>query len=198
VPHDKITQNTIVNHVVKDNTDIVTHVNIINNAGTYRQSVFLSGPKAADVQKYTGQPVNPIAITTTGKPGKSQVTDGKLDMYRPGITHTNQQPAPGKVTQPENINRNNPQQQPVNVPAQTQPQRNNNPAPQRQSNPAPQRQPDKGFIPAPTYRQPQQQPQPQQQRPTYQPAPSRPSYQPPQQQRAPSYNPAPRGGGAKH
>jgi len=159
--------------------DVNTHINIISHANTYGQSVFFSGPKAEEVEKYSGQKVNRVQISNSREPGQTKVTGNQINIYRPGINRSNaQHGAPAKVsTQQDFKPANRPQEQQRQQPQPQQRQQRSNftprqeaPTPPRQSTPqrqysAPSQPAQRSFVPS-----------------------SRPSYS------APSYS-APRGGG---
>ena len=178
--------------------DINSHVNIIGHANTYGQSVFFSGPKASEVEKYTGQKVERVQINNVKGPAPTKVTGGQVNIYRPSILRSNNQPVPNKINNAQPARNDNNQR--GNNPVQNNPpQRKNNnqprsnpqtdwqqrsmPTPPRQNSPQPARQ---TYTPPSqparqTYSPPVQQPQH-----TFVPS-SRPTYS------APSYS-APRGG----
>ncbi len=192
-----------------DVAQINTHVEVINHAGTYNQSVFFAGPKAAEVEKSTGQKINRVAVTSVSHAAPTRVKGDHIEIYRPNISRTNKQPAPAKVSRPEEVHPsgNRQQQQPVQQrnaePRQAEPQRQQQPtwtpprqsAPrqQQQAQPQPQRsqplqrqqQPEHNFVP--TERQ-----QPMQQRQMQQPQRQAPSFSQPQHSA-----PAPAGGGMR-
>ncbi len=106
VPSQHINQVNVNNYIVHNNTTVVNNltknVTIINNnnyysAGDNRQvsgrAVYNRGPEVREVEKATGQRINPIVVQTTGKPGE-QLNDRRLAIYRPVIREdvTKQQP----------------------------------------------------------------------------------------------------------
>jgi hypothetical protein len=220
--HNHITETNISHYVIHHEefarishmnvNEINNHINVINHASTYNQSVFFAGPKSTEVEKYTGQKVNKIAVNNVNKPGESHVNGNTLNIYRPSISRTTHQPTPANA-KPANNNavrdqggqphpggqQQHPgvQQQPGH-PAEQQRQPNNW-TPPRQSAPRPVQPPA----------QPPQRSQPQQ------PAPRQPERSfVPTERPAPSYHPAPapsyhapagggfggggRGGGGRH
>lgn len=222
VPHEHIGQQNIHNYVVnhttiggKDYGTINQRINFINHADTYNRSIFYSGPKPREVEKYTGHKVEHLQVTSVAKPGVTQVNGTKVNMYRPPIVRNQvQRAAPTRVepnrNQPVQPNQNitqqrniaQPRNQPVQQPRQdwTPPRQNvyrqNNieqAQPQRRNEPVQPQQPrnfDRGFVPMqrsePVQRQQNFSPPVQHFAPS--PAPSRP---------APSFSP-PRGGGPRH
>ena len=207
-------QHVVHNEVVAhDINEINHHVNIISHANTYNQSVFFSGPKASEVEKYTGAQVQRVQINNVRSPQQTKVNNNQVNIYRPSIVRAEQQHAtPGKIVNTNDLkpvnrgnddnNRTNQQQvqpqrnQPLNPDRQQ--QQNQNWTPPRQS-PNVQPQPQQRLNVAPT-------PQPQRQFNTPSPQPVQrtfiPSQQPVQHFSAPaqqphfSPSPAPsRGGG---
>jgi hypothetical protein len=137
--------------------DVNNHINYISHANTYNQSVFFSGPKAEEIQHYSGHPVNKMTITNTSHPGATHVTNNQINIYRPNIQRTTHQPAPTNV---KNVDNNHPVN---NRPQNMQPDNNHpdNNRPQNSNQP---------------FREIQQQPRNnniEQQRPTQQPMPPR-------------------------
>jgi uncharacterized membrane protein YgcG len=181
VEHGNIMQGKLNNYVLH-NKDYAAHgidlahfndkVNIVSNANTYHQSVYFTGPKAAEVSKYTGQKVKAVSISTTRKPGATKVNSGHVQIYRPNIARTSHQPAPARVSKPAELKQANPaeeqhsvnpaQQTPTN-PAQQQTRTNpvrqtrqNVTAPKQQSQPARQQSwtPPRESAPRPAQSQP--------------------------------------------
>ena len=165
VPHDHILDGHLDHVAVRsdvayhgDISELNSHINVISHAGTYGQSVFFAGPKAHDVEGYTHTKVARIAVNNTSKPGGTKIVNNQVNIYRPAIQRTNNQPSPKNVqnAQPRQSNdqRNNAPTQRNNTPAV----RNNAPAPAQRSNPPaqPQRQswtPPRQSAPAQPARQ---------------------------------------------
>lgn len=204
--HD-VGQHVVHTDVVAHNVDINTHISIIGHANTYHQSVFFSGPKPAEVERFSGQKIQAVKINNVREPEQTKVNNNAVNIYRPNIVRNNTQhnATPAKVnnvqnTQPIRPNNERPQNtnvQPRNVPAtperqqqpvqqwipprqntqQVQPRQNNTPS-----------QPQRTFVPS--------------ERPAQQPAQH---YSPPPQQQqhfnAPAQHfnapAAPRGGGGR-
>ncbi len=144
--------------------DVNNHINYISHANTYNQSVFFSGPKAEEIQHYSGHPVNKVSITNTDHPGATHVANNQLNIYRPNIQRTSHQPAPANVKNAENNHPENNRPQNTQPTREVQQPRNNNmqqprqtqqPMPPRQNTPRPaqqqpverQQQPERNFIP---------------------------------------------------
>ena len=209
-------QHVVHNEVVAhDINDINHHVNIISHANTYNQSVFFSGPKASEVEKYTGTQVQHVQINNVHGPQQTKVNGNQVNIYRPNIIRNDQQHAtPNKIVNTndlkpanradDNNNRGNQQVQPQrNTPLNPDrpQQQNQNWTPPRQSPVTqPQQQQRQNVAPTP---QPQRQfntpsPQPVQRTfiPSQQPVMQQQHYSAPAQQPHFSPSPAPsRGGG---
>jgi len=125
--------------VVAHGIDINSHVNIIGHANTYGQSVFFSGPKASEVEKYTGQKIQKVQINNVRAPAQTKVNSGQVNIYRPAILRSNNQPAPAKISNVQPAARNATSQPANNNAQRNEPARNNNNA-QPRSNPTPPRQ----------------------------------------------------------
>ena len=194
--------------VVGHNIDINSHINIIAHANTYHQSVFFGGPKAEEVEKYSGQKIARMQINNVTAPAQTRVNGNQVNIYRPNVVRSNDQHAtPAKVVNTQDL-----RQQPNRTE-----QPHNNVEPARQQNNQPVRQqPTQQWSPPRQSTQPQrqnvtpqQQPQRQFNAPAQQPVqrtfvPSeRPAMQqqqqhfsaPQQQQHFSAPSPAPRGGG---
>lgn len=194
-----VSSHIVHNDVVAHNADINTHINIISHANTYRQSVFFSGPKPAEVEHYTGHKVEPVKINNSKDPARTRVNNNTINIYRPNIVRNNEQHVtPAKVNnvqdlkpRPNRDNQPNIQQRNVPVtPERQQPEQQWTPP--RQSPQVPQRQnnmpstPQRTFVPSD-----RPAPQPMQH---YSPPPQQ-HFSPPAHFNAPS--PAPRGGGGR-
>jgi len=156
--------------------EINSHVNVISHASTYNQSVFFAGPKASEVEKYSGQKITAVKINNTTQAGRPEVHGSQLNIYRPTIAKTAAQhsvpakvakteelkPAPGgehaqsPLTQKASSSPAKPESKPASQPAKqnwTPPRQSapkqQAPAPQRQQpqRQAPQSQPERNFIP---------------------------------------------------
>jgi len=157
-----VVRNEVVAHNI---TEINQHVNIIGHANTYNQSVFFSGPKAEEVERFSGQKIERVQINNVRAPEQTRVNGNQINIYRPNIVRSDQQHgAPNKIVNPQEL-------RPVNRPIENaqpiqQQQRNNFNNPERQ-------QPNQNWTP------PRQSPHQNQFTPTQQPqrqftAPSQP------------------------
>ena len=169
-----VVSNTVVNH---DRKEFEHKVTVIHNVNTYNRTVYNSGPKAEDVQRVTGHPVQRITVSQVSKPQATAVRGDKVEVYRPTISRNTgtQRAIPANVVRPANEGakpntspvRN---EQPRANPAGTQPQRTQ---PARE-NTIPRAQPSNNNWTPPrqnTYQQqPQSRPQNNYQQPAQQPA----------------------------
>jgi hypothetical protein len=123
-----IVRNTVVNH---DRNDFERNVHIINNTHTYNRSVFNSGPKAEEVRAVVGHDIRPVRVANTNAPGRTEVHDNQISIYRPAISRNNatlQQAVPTKVVRPDEIRTNIRNNTPGNhdaQPANIEPRNNN-------------------------------------------------------------------------
>lgn len=155
------------------NYTIIRNTTIINNVHTYGRGAIVNGPARADVERYTGRPIQPMHVVTNVRPGAAVANGNTLGIYRPhaaiNTNRTNQvnmqrnvQPAYQNGVQ-HNMN-NLPQRNNFNAPVNRQPV-NQSPAPQRnvpnnmpqRPNAAPQQQRTPG---ASSYEQPRNYQQP--------------------------------------
>lgn len=144
VPSQHINQVNVNNYIVHNNTTVVNNltknVTIINNNNYYAggdnrqvsgRAVYNRGPEVHEVEKATGQRINPIVLQTTGKPGQ-QLNDRRLAIYRPVIREdvSKQQPVTNQLVQNKQVAPAQPQQ---NNPVSSMPQqeRRVDPAPQQ-------------------------------------------------------------------
>ncbi len=94
VPVQHISQVNVSNYIVNNNTTVVNNltknVTIINNnqAADNRQvtgrQVYNRGPEVREVERATGQRINPIVMQTTGKPGEN-LDKKHMTIYRPEV-----------------------------------------------------------------------------------------------------------------
>jgi hypothetical protein len=197
-----IVSNTVVSH---NGGNIQNNIKIISHVNSYNRSVFYAGPKANEVEKVTGHPVEKVSISNAAKPSATRISGNQVSIYRPAMSRSNHT-TPAKVGRQQDLPvRNNSNNNNNSTPQRTtsQPDRNN--IPQR-DNSAPERQPSQQQWTPPRQSVPRQESQPIQQRPSgggFVPR-EQPSYQAPRQQSAPVMHssPAPAmhmgGGGGRH
>lgn len=88
---------------------IIRNSTVINN--TYidnsRNTTYISGPEREEVQQLTGKSIRSVAIRETSRPGQT-LNNYQLQIYRPQVRNTDDQgrkPAPGKITNSEDVKR---------------------------------------------------------------------------------------------
>ena len=158
-----IERNDVVAHNINE---INSHINIIAHANTYNQSVFFGGPKASEVEKYSGQKIARVQINNVTAPAQTKVTGNQVNIYRPNIIRSDaQHNQPNKVVNTQDLkpNRSEPAVHNNNVqperqqPVQQQPAQQWTPprqSPQQHQNYTPAQQPQRQNVPA---QQPQRQ-----------------------------------------
>ncbi|HZK65149.1 MAG TPA: hypothetical protein VFC34_13450, partial [Puia sp.] len=69
------------------NVTIIKNITVINNmnSGSGRGH-YMRGPQASNVEKYTHAPVRPVSVRESARPGRSQVQNGQVAIYRPAIS----------------------------------------------------------------------------------------------------------------
>jgi len=103
VPRTYITNVNINRYYVNriSNTTVVNNITVINNVnrGGGGGRAFMRGPEAQNVERYTHNPVRPVQIREASAPGRGQIQNGQLALYRPAINRAsaNTKPAPTKV-----------------------------------------------------------------------------------------------------
>jgi hypothetical protein len=179
------------------NPRYVQQTTIINNTYVYNNRTYISGPRRNDMERAIGRKVEPVAISNTGRPVRSELRGNRLSIYRPAIAESspraserprNAVPArePIRATSSEHRgaapdrNAALQQQSPVRQQA-TQPSRGN--VEQRRP-PEPQR--ERPHM-DPVMQVPQQQRQPLQ-RPQQETSPRQATPQQPQRQQRPTFN----------
>ena len=126
VPHTYITSVNINRYYVNrvSNTTVINNITVINNVNKNNggRQAFMRGPQPQSVERYTHTAVRPVQIRETATPGRAQVQNGQLAIYRPSINRNNTvaRPAPARVEdvhhlQPNNLPAVNRHVQPNNV-----------------------------------------------------------------------------------
>jgi hypothetical protein len=67
------------------NTTIINQTTIINNTYVYNNHRYISGPRRDDVERRTGQRVVTYDVRDNNRPGRSNVQDRTVDIYRPRV-----------------------------------------------------------------------------------------------------------------
>jgi len=89
------------NEIIVNNTTIINNTYVDNSSHTN----YVSGPRAEEVEKSTGRPVQRLAIKESSKPGQA-LNNNELSMYRPAILkpeESKQKPVPPKVEDIKNV-----------------------------------------------------------------------------------------------
>ena len=119
-------------------TTIVNNITVINNinSGGGRPQ-YMRGPQVSSVERYTHSTVRPVNIRESARPGRAQVQNGQVTIYRPAVNRavSPKPPAPSRVQSLQKV-------KPANLPGYNRnvrrPSNGNRP-----STPAPARQPVK-------------------------------------------------------
>ncbi len=101
IPRGYITRTNINNYFVHYNTNVtvVRNITVIHNvnAGGGR-GAYMRGPDASSVARYTHSAIRPVAIRESSGPGRGQVQNGQVSIYRPAISRAPAaRPAPRTV-----------------------------------------------------------------------------------------------------
>ena len=90
-------RNNISNYYVDRSTNvtIINNTTVINNTvvNNYRNETYIAGPPASEVQRYTGREIKPVAIQENNRPGRTEVSNNGINIYRPQVTKDNAAPA---------------------------------------------------------------------------------------------------------
>jgi hypothetical protein len=92
-------------YVHQTNVTVINQITVINNinSGTGRP-VYMRGPQANNVERYTRTPVRPVIIRGSATPGRGRVENGQLAIYRPEISRNPSRPVtPQRVVRLESI-----------------------------------------------------------------------------------------------
>lgn len=71
------------------NTSIIRNTRIINNTFVNNNRRYISGPRPAELQRYTGGRINVYTINNNRRPGRTSIRNNTLNLYRPEITNRN-------------------------------------------------------------------------------------------------------------
>lgn len=96
------------------NITIINNTTVINRVNVYRGSRFVAGPERRDVERYSGNRINPMRIRSASRPGAATINRGDLQVYRPNIRQNgfNRQQAQPQRNFPQAGNGNPRYQQP--------------------------------------------------------------------------------------
>jgi DNA segregation ATPase FtsK/SpoIIIE-like protein len=71
---------------VQRNTAIINNTTIINNY--YRQrNVFVTGPSRGEAERYSREPIRPVAFRDLSRPGRAEFRNNELAIYRPRVVN---------------------------------------------------------------------------------------------------------------
>ena len=65
------------------NVNIIRNTTLINNFGTENNRRYTMGPRATDVQKYTGRSIKPMRVTNASNNRSTGISNNELRVYRP-------------------------------------------------------------------------------------------------------------------
>jgi hypothetical protein len=84
-----------------NNTTVINNITVINNVNrgaSGNRNAFMRGPQPKTVERYTHNTVHTVQIRETSSPGRGQIQNGQLAIYRPAINRSDaSKPAPAKV-----------------------------------------------------------------------------------------------------
>lgn len=87
VPRNCINYSNLSRYAVNNYNTNVNNITIINNYNSYNQKDFYHrGPDYREVQRFTRNPITPVGIASTAKPGSSRVVNRRLELYRPSVS----------------------------------------------------------------------------------------------------------------
>jgi hypothetical protein len=121
-------------------TTIVNRITVINNInpGNGRPQ-YMRGPQVQNVERYTRTTIRPVTIRESARPGREQVTNGQVTIYRPAVNRQaeSKPPAPSRVQSLQKVKPANLPGYNRNVRRTTQPANGSRPsAPANHSQPA--------------------------------------------------------------
>jgi hypothetical protein len=181
VPRNYMGRSNMNSHYIHYNTTttIVNRITVINNInpGNGRPQ-YMRGPQVQNVERYTRTTIRPVTIRESARPGREQVSNGQVTVYRPAVNRSESKPpAPSRVQSLEKVKPANLPGYNRNVRRSTQPAGGNRPAAPANHN-----------QPAPSNQHPAPRPAPQTPRPAPQHQPARPAPQTPKPE--PQHQPA--------
>lgn len=86
------------------NITIIHNTTIINNTTVFNNRRFVAGPNRADVERFSGRRINTVQIENASAPGRTAISQNRVQMYRPGVRPRLQNNAQDNH---DNLNRNN-------------------------------------------------------------------------------------------
>ncbi len=101
VPRGYITRTNINNYFVHYNTNVtvVRNITVIHNVNSGGgRGAYMRGPEASSVERYTHTSIRPVAIHDASGPGRGQLQNGQVSIYRPAVSRASSaKPAPRTV-----------------------------------------------------------------------------------------------------
>ncbi|MBS1737685.1 MAG: hypothetical protein JSS98_13920 [Bacteroidetes bacterium] len=90
VPRRYINSPRINNYYIdrRKNVTIINNTTIINNNITYNKNIINAGPSVRDVEQATNSTIRPAQIVNRRTPGESNLSNGKIAIYKPAITES--------------------------------------------------------------------------------------------------------------
>jgi len=102
VPHQYINHPYVYNYYINENRNliIINNTTVINNTCSYdrggnqysnsgyrndNRSYFASGPNPREVEHFTRNAIRPVAIRDNDRPGRVQVNNNEISLFRPGV-----------------------------------------------------------------------------------------------------------------
>ena len=92
VPHRYINHPQVNNYYIDQqrNTTIINNSTIINNTNVYNtnhntRNIYQTGPDAKEIEKETNTKINPVVIREINKPGRTELSNNGLMMYKPAV-----------------------------------------------------------------------------------------------------------------
>ncbi len=110
VPRSYITSANISHYYINhQNTTVINNITVINNVNREGGGrAFVRGPQPQNVERYTHAPVRPVQIRPTSNPGRGQVQNGQLTLYRPAVNrNAPTRPVPPRVQELSHLQANN-------------------------------------------------------------------------------------------
>ncbi len=85
-PRRYITSNRLYNYCLprSRNVTIINNTTIINNYYRRGNNVFVTGPRRADAERYTGR-IQPVRFRESNTPGSNRIRNNTVNIYRPQI-----------------------------------------------------------------------------------------------------------------
>ncbi len=83
-------------------TNIYNQTTVINNIYvTGNNNRYFYGPRTREIERYTGRPVRVYNVRDAGRPGRSQLSDNDLRVYRPGSSRSESDMSNSRYTRTE-------------------------------------------------------------------------------------------------